>query len=43
LYSGETVGWIKITLGTEMGLGPCDVVLDGDPAPYGKGHSSPLL
>ena len=29
-------------LGTEVGLGPCDIVLDGDPAPsHGKGHSIP--
>jgi len=26
-------GWIKMPLGTEVGLGPGDVVLDGDPAP----------
>ena len=25
--------WIKMPLGTEVGLGPCDVVLDGNPAP----------
>ena len=30
---GQTVGWIKIPLGTEVGLGPGDVVLDGVPAP----------
>jgi len=29
-------------LGKEVGLGPGDIVLDGDPAPpHGKGHSSP--
>jgi len=29
-------------LGTEVGLGPGHIVLDGDPAPlHGKGHSSP--
>ena len=27
-------------LGTEVGLGPGDIVLDGDPPPHGKGHSS---
>jgi len=26
-------GRIKMRLGTEVGLGPGDVVLDGDPAP----------
>ena len=25
--------WIKISLGTELGLGPGNFVLDGDPAP----------
>jgi len=27
--------------GTEVSLGPGDIVLDGDPAPRKKGHSSP--
>jgi len=26
--------------GTEVGLGPGDIVLDGDPAPPKKGHST---
>jgi len=26
-------GWIRMPLGTEVGLGPDDIVLDGDPAP----------
>ena len=31
-------------LGTEVGLGPGDIVLDGDPTfPHGKGHSSPTF
>jgi len=25
-------GWIKMPLGTEVGLGPGDIVLDGDPS-----------
>ena len=25
--------WIKMSLGVEVGLGPGDFVLDGDPAP----------
>ena len=29
---GQTAGWIKMPLGTEVGLGPGDFVLDGDPA-----------
>ena len=33
-------GWIKMPLGTKVGLGPGDFVLDGDPArPPLKGHS----
>ena len=28
-------------LGTEVGVGPGDTVLDWDPAPPRKGHSSP--
>jgi len=32
-------------LGTEVGLGPGDIVLDGDPAPLlqGGGHSLPIF
>jgi len=30
---GQTAAWIKIPPGTEVGLGPGDIVLDGDPAP----------
>jgi len=30
---GETAEWIKMPLGMEVGLGPVDIVLDGDPAP----------
>jgi len=37
VYCGQTAGWIKIILGTEVGLSPGDlVVLDGDPAPFPK-------
>jgi len=32
----QTAGWIKMLLGTEVGLGPGDIVLDGDPAPPQK-------
>jgi len=37
VYCGQTAGWIKMTLGTEVGLGPGDIVLDVDPAPRRKG------
>jgi len=29
MYCGETAGWIKMPLNTELGLGPGDIVLDG--------------
>jgi len=28
---GQTVGWMKMPLGNEVGLGPGHIVLDGDP------------
>ena len=30
---GQTAGWMKMPLGTEVGLSPGDIVLDGDLAP----------
>jgi len=36
------VGWIKMKLGAEVGLGPGHIVLHGDPAPP-KGHSPQFL
>jgi len=36
-------GCIRIPLGTEVGLGPGDIVLDGDPAPPRKGKHQPPL
>jgi len=42
VYCGQTIGWIEMQLGTEVGIGPGDIVLDGDPAaPHGNGRSSP--
>ena len=32
VYCGQTAGWIKMVLGTAVGLSPGDFVLDGDPA-----------
>jgi len=43
VYCGKTVGWIKMPLGTEVGLVPGDIVLDGNQRPHGKGNSSPPL
>jgi len=34
VYCGQTVGWIKMKLGVEVGLGPGHIVLDGNPAPH---------
>ena len=39
VYCGRTAAWIKMPLGTEVGLGPSDIVLDGDPASPKTGHS----
>jgi len=33
VYCGQTPEWIMISLGAEVGLGPGNIVLDGDPAP----------
>jgi len=32
VYCGQTAAWIKMPLGTEVGLGPDNIVLDVDPA-----------
>jgi len=37
MYCGQTVKWIKMPLGTEVGLGPDNIVLDGNPASPRKG------
>jgi len=34
---GQTAGWIKMPLGTELGLSPGDIVIDGDLAPPKRG------
>jgi len=41
VYYGKTAGWIRIPLDTKLGIGPGDIVLDGDPAPPGKGVQQP--
>ena len=33
---GQTAGWTQMSLGMEIGLGPGDFVLDGNPAPLPK-------
>jgi len=37
VYCSQTVGRIKMKLGLQVGLGPGDFVLDGDPAPPKNG------
>jgi len=41
VYCSQTAGWIKMPLGTEICLGPCHIVLNGDPAPPRKGAQQP--
>ena len=36
VYCGQTVGWIKMPLGTELGVGPVHIVLDEHGAPPKK-------
>jgi len=36
-YRGQRVGWIKVKLGTQLGLSPGHIVLDGNPAPPPQG------
>jgi len=33
VYCGQTVGWIEVKLGMQVGLGPGHIVLGGDPVP----------
>ena len=43
VYCGQTVGWIKMKLGTKVGLSPGHIVLDGDPAPPPQRGTFPQL
>jgi len=36
-------GWIKVPLSMDVGLGPGDFVLDGDPAPPPKKGAEPPI
>jgi len=43
VHCGQTVGWIKMKLCEQVGLGPGHIVLGGDRAPPPlKGHSTPI-
>jgi len=43
VYCSQTAGWVKMALGMDVGLGPEDIVLDGDPsaAPLPKRGAEP--
>jgi len=41
VYCGQAVRWNKMQLGTEEGLDPYGIVLDGEPAPLGIGAQQP--
>ena len=42
VYCGQTVERIEMKLGTQVGIGPGHIVLDGDPAPpHPKGGGAP--
>ena len=43
VYCGQTAGWIKMVLGTEIGLSPGDFVLGGDPVPSPQNGAVPLI
>jgi len=43
VYCGQTAGWIKTLLATEVDLGPGHFVLDGFPAIGERGTAAPPL
>jgi len=43
VYCGQTVGWIKIKLGMQVGLCRGHIVLDGDPAPPKRDTAHPPI
>ena len=42
VYCGQTAGWIKMPLGTKVGLGLGNIVLDADPPPP-QGAQPPIF
>ena len=42
IWCGQMAGWIKMPLGTEVGLGSSDFVVDGDQLPSPKRGPSPI-
>jgi len=43
VYCGQTVGWIKMKLGMQAGLGPGHIVLHGDPRPPRQRCTPPIF
>jgi len=43
VHRGQTVGRIKMKLGTQVGLGPGHIVLDGDPTPPPQRGTAPPI
>ena len=43
VYCGQTAGWMKTLLGTEVDLGPGHIVLDEVPALHKRGTAVPLF
>ena len=43
VYCGQTAGWMKMPLCTDIDLGPGHIVLDGDPVPPSLKEAQPLI
>jgi len=45
VYCGQAGGWMKMSLGVEVGLEPSNIVLDGDQAPLlqKRGRATPQI
>jgi len=43
VYCGQTVAWIKMKLGMQVGLGPGHIVLDGTQLPLPRGALPPIF
>jgi len=41
MYCGQTIGWIKMKFGMQVGLGTGHILVDGDPAPLPPKGQSP--
>ena len=41
VHCGQMAGWIKMAVGTEVGLGPGHIVVDGEPAPLPQKGTAP--